>query len=92
MNCKPGDLACIVRVVTGDPVVEAQLRPLLIGRFVRVVQLVSAETWELEEPISVSIRIGSVHAQFTLIGLEDHALQAIRGVPVHYVQADEVAA
>ncbi|WP_321904413.1 hypothetical protein [Paraburkholderia tropica] len=92
MNCKPGDLACIVRIWTGEPFVEAQLRTQLIGRFVRVVRLVSPSTWEIAEPIRVTIRIGSQAVEFVLKGIEDFALQPVRGLPVHDVQADEVSA
>lgn len=92
MNCKPGDLACIVRIWTGEPFVEAQLRTQLIGRFVRVVRLVSPATLEIAEPISVAIRVGSQTVDFILKGIEDFALQPVRGLPVHDEQLDEVPA
>lgn len=92
MNCQPNDLACIVRIWTGDPFVEAQLRAQLIGRFVRVVRLVSPATWEIAEPIRVTIRLGSQAVEFVLLGMEDFALQPVRGLPVHDEQLEEVTA
>jgi hypothetical protein len=47
MNCKPGDLAIVVRTKT-------VAHRWLIGRIVRVVRLDADNFWELEQPIPLS--------------------------------------
>jgi hypothetical protein len=96
MNCKPGDLACVVRLPECEPVLRAALQEQVLGRVVRVVALAShaPETWTLAEPFTVDLPISWLAKpfKFELAGLEDNLLQPIRGVPVREEKRDEVLA
>ncbi|NYT68784.1 hypothetical protein [Pusillimonas noertemannii] len=79
MNCKPGDMAVVVRIgECPTPVHEAVMRAV-IGRIVTVVSLYDrqgAATWAIKEPFWLNIRgVGK-----TLVtGIDDSVLQPIRG-------------
>ena len=94
MNCKPGDLACVVRMVECDPSLEAALRAQLIGKFVRCVSLVPGEPemWRIADPIPIELPVGWLPRHVNVISLGDEILQPVRGVPVHDEQLDEVPA
>ncbi|RKE35265.1 hypothetical protein B0G76_1326 [Paraburkholderia sp. BL23I1N1] len=99
MNCKPGDLACVVRVPQSEPHIEAILREQLIGKFVRVVRLTvgsegALDAWKILEPVRITLPAGRGTGTMIidLFGIEDSVLQPVRGVPVHDEQLDEVPA
>jgi hypothetical protein len=95
MNCKPGDLACIVRVPACEPSIDMPLREQLIGKFVRCVSLELGTTgvldvWKIREPIRIELPVGNFMLKIDLAAIEDFCLQPVRGVPVHDEQLDEV--
>lgn len=79
MNCKPGDMAVVVRVgECPTPFHEAVMRAV-IGRVVTVVSMHERKglpTWGIKEPFWLTVRgIGKIH----VVGLDDAVLQPIRG-------------
>lgn len=97
MNCKPGELACVVRLPENcTPELRPALQEQLLGRVVRVVALdpFATETWTVAEPFTLYLPIACVAGLFpvALGGIEDHLLQPIRGVPVCEEKRDEVPA
>ena len=79
LNCRPGDLAVIIRVPFVRP--EA-FRPTVerhsLGRIVRCVRLTSVNDgtmgWEIEQPFDIPY-IGDV---ITIFGISDECLRPIR--------------
>lgn len=92
MNCKPGDLAMIVRNIEGGSPYQREVYALLIGRTVRVLQAgpngFGFDTWSIEEPICVVFRRRGIR----FVGVEDHTLMPISGIPVTDDVKDEVPA
>ncbi|WP_454825376.1 hypothetical protein [Paraburkholderia xenovorans] len=94
MNCKLGDMACVVRIPDCAPDVKAALEAQLVGRFVRCVALATecAASWLIETPIALAVPCWPTTVEMTLTAIEDFCLQPVRGVPVHDEQLDEVTA
>lgn len=94
MNCKERDLACVVRVPKCHNELAAALYQQLVGRFVRCVAIApgTADVWQIEEPIRISVPCGRIMLVVDLMGVEDELLQPVRGMPVHDKHLDEVTA
>ncbi|WP_213761791.1 hypothetical protein [Caballeronia sp. dw_19] len=97
MNCKPDELACVVRLPeVEDADLRVALQEQVLGRVVRVVALIpqTADTWLLADPFTLKLPIAPLEHSFDfqVTGLEDHLLQPIRGVPVCEEKRDEVPA
>ncbi|MBR8344682.1 hypothetical protein [Burkholderia ambifaria] len=91
MNCVPGDLAVIVRVMPGVNGLAFILSRKLIGHVVRVVSVHSngyVPTWTIAEPILL-VHNGHRHR---FVGIEDSTLQPIRGMHVTSNIRNEVKA
>jgi len=92
MNCKPGDLAYVVRSLT----------PSEIGLVVRVVEparrwteIVGEPCWNIEFTGSRLVRDAYSDKDVLVSGeacIKDSLLRPISGVPVHDEQLDEVMA
>jgi len=97
MNCKPGDLACIVRVPKCEAPIEAALRDQLVGKFVHCVSLGRGDTgaldvWVVRDAVRLELPCRWGTLKIDLMAIEDFCLQPVRGVPVHDEQLDEVPA
>lgn len=94
MNCKPGDLACVIRVPPCEPEMTAILSQQLIGKIVRVIALTGSlvPTWQLQEPVALILPAGRVTLHISLMAIADSMLQPIGGGRVHDEQLDEVPA
>jgi hypothetical protein len=82
MNCKPGDLAIVVRILSSDNERIRALSRLTIGRCVKVVRVepgaLGKPTWWIEEPFLIEFE-GITRR---VVGLEDETLLPISGIPV----------
>jgi len=79
MNCKPGDVAVVVRTGTYATEYERALLTASLGRIVTVVSVYERAgmwTWKIKEPFWMEVPgYSDVH----VIGLDDYMLQPIRG-------------
>jgi hypothetical protein len=81
VNCKPGDLAIVVRVLSSDNERVRALSRLTIGRCVKVIRVepgaLGRPTWWIEEPFLIEFE----GVTRRVIGLEDETLLSISGIP-----------
>lgn len=82
MNCKPGELAFIIKV--GDRGPFQKLANQMIGKVVRVLALSHDDVWILE-PFQVQAVCMGCNFSATVLGIADQYLRPIRGEP----EADE---
>lgn len=94
MNCKAGDLACVVRMADSDSSMEAALRDQLVGRFVRCVSIspVRSDMWIIQEPVAIQLPIGWLPRETMVTAIADEFLQPVRGLPVTEGTTDEATA
>lgn len=85
MNCKPGDLAVIVKT-TGDACGKhGEISRLCIGRIVRVTHLrrptdpncTASQVWNFEEPLAINLGGETYHVS----GCDDSVMLPIRDQP-----------
>lgn len=83
LRCKPGDMALVIKPKTAMcPACGAQATAVRAGAVVRVLRLLVATEWELEEPINVRAEFSCGSRLYgAVISLEDEILQPLPADP-----------